>query len=83
MDGRIFNYVCVYENCLKTFPTKQKVERHILVHTGEKPFQCSYCIYRTSRKDQLKRHQVSQHLWSFGQQADKFMDNVEPNKLSH
>lgn len=40
---------------------KQKLERHLLVHTGQKPFLCPYCPHRTNRKDALKSHVVNLH----------------------
>lgn len=40
---------------------KQKLERHLMVHTGEKPFQCPFCPHRTNRKDALKGHIAALH----------------------
>ncbi len=39
------------------------IKRHKFVHTGEKPFECSFdfCNYKTSQKSALKRHLVLIH----------------------
>lgn len=37
-------------------PRKGHVERHILIHSGEKPYSCSECSYRSHTKDAMALH---------------------------
>jgi len=53
------HYPC--PNCQKTFPSKAKLNRHILVHTNEKPFSCSVCTKRFNIRSNGIRHVVSVH----------------------
>ena len=55
-EGKKFKYVCPYEGCGKGFKTKGNLDRHKLVHTGEKPFQCLDCGKRFNRRDNMKQH---------------------------
>ncbi|XP_066970658.1 zinc finger and BTB domain-containing protein 14-like isoform X5 [Macrobrachium rosenbergii] len=48
-------YKCPY--CMYTSNYKTHFSNHILVHTGEKPFSCSYCPARFAVKANQKRHE--------------------------
>ncbi|XP_045181218.2 zinc finger protein 490-like isoform X8 [Mercenaria mercenaria] len=61
-EGEMSIFVCLLENCGKKFGSRQGIERHIRVHTKEKPFKCRLCNYCCSRKDSLKIHE-SKHLF--------------------
>ncbi|XP_047492355.1 longitudinals lacking protein, isoforms H/M/V-like isoform X4 [Penaeus chinensis] len=43
-------------HCPYNTTESNKLKRHILKHTGEKPFSCPYCSYRAARKELLKDH---------------------------
>ena len=47
--------------CSKSMKYKQHVQRHILIHTGEKPYFCNDCNFSSSRSDKLKAHVKLKH----------------------
>ncbi|XP_078390642.1 zinc finger protein 148-like isoform X3 [Cetorhinus maximus] len=47
-------HVC--EQCSAAFRTNYHLQRHILIHTGEKPFHCDECDMRFIQKYHMERH---------------------------
>ncbi|KAM3418796.1 hypothetical protein BST61_g4766 [Cercospora zeina] len=51
------SFVCQWQGCDKgSFPTANKLVRHVHSHTGYKPFQCPSCTQAFVTKDQLDKH---------------------------
>ncbi|XP_059812130.1 zinc finger protein 148-like isoform X2 [Hypanus sabinus] len=48
-------HIC--EQCSAAFRTNYHLQRHILIHTGEKPYQCTQCSMRFIQKYLLQRHE--------------------------
>ncbi|XP_064166073.1 zinc finger protein 148-like [Anguilla rostrata] len=49
------SHVC--EHCSAAFRTNYHLQRHVFIHTGEKPFQCNQCDMRFIQKYLLQRHE--------------------------
>ncbi|XP_008107630.1 zinc finger protein 148 isoform X5 [Anolis carolinensis] len=49
------SHIC--EHCNAAFRTNYHLQRHVFIHTGEKPFQCSQCEMRFIQKYLLQRHE--------------------------
>lgn len=48
--------------CERSFVSSNDLKRHIRVHTGDRPFQCTECSKAYTRNDHLKRHMKQKHL---------------------
>lgn len=48
-------------HCGKGFHSPKDLRRHIMTHTGEKPFLCPYCDHRANQKSNLKSHMLCVH----------------------
>eukprot|EP00729_Bicosta_minor_P003866 gene3866-29241_t len=49
---------CTYQGCDVTFRNMSELQRHIRIHTGDRPFKCDKCSKAFARKACLTRHKA-------------------------
>lgn len=48
---------CAQPGCAAAFPQRWALHRHAMVHTGERPYQCTLCARRFAESSKLNRHE--------------------------
>ncbi|XP_035211850.1 zinc finger protein 658B-like [Stegodyphus dumicola] len=59
LSSEMCRFFCSF--CSKGFHFKANLERHLRVHTGEKPFKCETCSKCFTRKESLRYHILNKH----------------------
>lgn len=74
-------YRCSF--CSRCFGWPTDLKRHILTHTGEKPFVCKYCNSKFTRNFVLQKHMLRQHDVIDCECTSSSKYNVPPLKPIH
>lgn len=58
-SGRYARHLCLM--CGKAFEEEMLLEKHMNIHTREKPFKCPLCNFWLKHKECLKDHMIKYH----------------------
>ena len=70
------------EICNKLFPWASLLKRHVRVRTGEKPYRCSLCEFRSSEMSKLTKHRRSCHSGEKPYQCERCFETFDDVKKS-
>ncbi|XP_056156763.1 early growth response protein 4-like [Lampris incognitus] len=54
--AKVKPFPCAVSGCERRFSRSDELSRHVRIHTGQKPFQCTICARSFSRSDHLTTH---------------------------
>jgi len=67
--------------CPKTFGWTTDLKRHLLIHTGERPFKCTLCNATFTRNFLLQKHKTKIHQCLSPTEVSQLNNNVAKNVM--
>lgn len=64
--------------CPKTFKTRTQMLVHMRIHSGEKPFSCPHCTYKSTTRGNMRLHLTNRHKF----ETDKIKNIMENLKAT-